>query len=188
MIHAILVLLSSLALTRCQVIPGGSCDVKTMAENNVLMKIRELTLEVSSCKEKSLATERLLYDVISRLTNTETQFATYRNDSLERQIELESQQRDLSAQLIRTETEFSNYRNESFEKERELENQQRELYARLIRTETEFSNYRNDSIEKQRELESAPQMTTDRLKEVVDSVDLKLTGKHIRISSGSYLT
>ena len=123
LIHVILVLLSSLALTQCQVIPGGSCDVKTMAENDVLMKIRELTLEVSSCKEKSLETERLLYDVTSRLTKTETQFATYRNESHEKQRELESQHLGVSARLIRTETEFSNYRNESHEKLRELESE-----------------------------------------------------------------
>ena len=95
-------------VARCQIIPGGSCEAKRMAENDLLMKLREYQQEVSSWKEKSLATERLLYDVTFKL-----------------------------------------------------------------------ATYQNESLEKQRELESELQTTKDRLKEVVNLVDLKLKGKHI---------
>ena len=189
MIHVILVLLSSLALTRCKIIPGGSCDVKKMAENDALtlMKVRELMLELSPCKENSLATERLLYDLTSRLEKTERQCSADRNKSTEKQRELERQQRDVSARLIRTETEFSNYRNESIEKRKELERQQRDVSARLIKTETEFATYRNESHEKQSILESELQMTKDRLNDVVNFVGMSFkTGKHIHVSHISY--
>ena len=115
-IHVVLVLLYSLILTRCQIIQGGSCEVQRIAENDLLMKVRELQMEVSSCKEKSLATERL-------------------------------------------------------------------MTSRLAEMEIQLSTYRNESHEKQRELESELQMTKDRLKEVANLLDLKLTGKHIRVFS-----
>ena len=48
-----------------------------MAENDVLMKVRELQMEVN--------------DVTTRLARTENEFTTYRNESHEKQRELESE-------------------------------------------------------------------------------------------------
>ena len=60
MYSVVLILFSNLLFAQCQFIPGGSCENKKTIESDVLTKVRELQLEVSSCQKKSLSIERLL--------------------------------------------------------------------------------------------------------------------------------
>ena len=113
-----LFLLNEIILTNCQLIQDQQDRCTNNVDKDLLLKLRELQLELSVYRElmeQSIETTRLLQD---RLSKVELDYSTFRNESMESELQLKEHIR-----LLKEEVE--EYKNESIHKDLALEDELR---------------------------------------------------------------
>ena len=101
-------LLNESLVTHVQVIYEQHNRCNNNGDNDLVLKIRELQLEFSAYRKRSIETERVLQD---RLNKMEHDFPTYRNASMESEDRLQDQITELKGKLEIT-TEARKSRND----------------------------------------------------------------------------
>ena len=99
-----LFLLNAIILTNLQIIHDQQDRCCTNVDKDLLLKVRELQLELSMYREQSVAIERLLRDKLSKV---EHDYLAYRNESMDRYREQKESERLLLDRLNNVEHEFS---------------------------------------------------------------------------------
>ena len=111
-----LIFLNAMILTKFQVIHYKHERCNSGVNNDLLLKVREMQVELSTYREsmeQTMETERLLQD---RLSKVEHDYLTFRNASIE-------SKRQLQEQITLLKKEVAEYKNESMDTQRAVEDE-----------------------------------------------------------------